>query len=104
MRDVRSKSYFEQMKGRGTRVLDKDDLQRVTPDAAENKSRFIIVDAVGVTTSKKSDTRPLERKPSVSLNELMKFVSYYPAECTDEQFRAQGIYRKGGNDAIKGSG
>ena len=75
MRDVRSKSYFEQMKGRGTRVLNKDDLQRVTPDVKENKSRFIIVDAVGVTTSKKSDTRPLERKPSVSLNELMKFVS-----------------------------
>jgi len=27
MRDVRSKNYFEQMKGRGTRTLGKDDLQ-----------------------------------------------------------------------------
>lgn len=75
MRDVRSKSYFEQMKGRGTRTLCKDDLQAVTPDATENKSKFIIVDAVGVTKSKKSETRPLERKPSVSLNELMTMVS-----------------------------
>ena len=75
MRDVRSRSYYEQMKGRGTRTLCKDDLQQVTPDATENKSRFVIVDAVGVTTSKKTETRPLERKPSVSLNELMKMVS-----------------------------
>ena len=28
MRDVRSKNYFEQMKGRGTRTLNKDDLQK----------------------------------------------------------------------------
>ena len=64
MRDVRSKNYFEQMKGRGTRVLSKEDLQKVTPSATENKDHFVIVDAVGVTKSKKSDTRPLERKPS----------------------------------------
>ena len=75
MRDVRSKSYFEQMKGRGTRTLSKDDLQKVTPDATENKDKFIIVDAVGVTVSKKSDTRPLERKPTVSMKELMQRVA-----------------------------
>lgn len=71
MRDVRSKNYFEQMKGRGTRTLGVDDLQKVTPSATENKDHFVIVDAVGVTKSKKSDTRPLERKPSVSMKELM---------------------------------
>ena len=71
MRDVRSKNYFEQMKGRGTRTLGKDDLQKVTPSATENKDHFVIVDAVGVTKSVKSDTRPLERKPSVSMKELM---------------------------------
>lgn len=71
MRDVRSKNYFEQMKGRGTRVLSKEDLQKVTPSATENKDHFVIVDAVGVTKSKKSDTRPLERKPTVSMKELM---------------------------------
>ena len=75
MRDVRSKNYFEQMKGRGTRVLSKDDLQKVTPSASENKDRFIIVDAVGVTKSTKSDTRPLEYKPSVSLKDLMMNVA-----------------------------
>ena len=71
MRDVRSKNYFEQMKGRGTRTLGKDDLQKVTPSATENKDHFVIVDAVGVTKSRKTDTRPLERKPSVSMKELM---------------------------------
>ena len=75
MRDVRSKNYFEQMKGRGTRTLGKDDLQKVTPSATENKDHFVIVDAVGVTKSKKSDTRTLERKPTVSLKELMMNVA-----------------------------
>lgn len=75
MRDVRSKNYFEQMKGRGTRVLSRDELQKVTPSATENKDHFVIVDAVGVTKSKKSDTRPLERKPTVSLKELMLNVA-----------------------------
>ena len=75
MRDVRSKNYFEQMKGRGTRTLSKDDLQKVTPSATENKDHFVIVDAVGVTKSKKTDTRPLERKPSVSMKDLMLCVA-----------------------------
>ncbi len=75
MRDVRSKNYFEQMKGRGTRVLDKEDLQKVTPSATENKDHFVIVDAVGVTKSQKSDTRSLERKPTVSMKELMMNVA-----------------------------
>ena len=75
MRDVRSKNYFEQMKGRGTRTLGKDDLQKVTPSATENKDHFVIVDAVGVTKSKKSDTRTLERKPTVSMKELMMNVA-----------------------------
>ena len=75
MRDVRSKNYFEQMKGRGTRTLCKDDLQKVTPSAKGNKDHFVIIDAVGVTKSKKSDTRALERKPSVSLKELMMNVA-----------------------------
>ncbi len=71
MRDVRSRNYFEQMKGRGTRVLDKEDLRKVSPSATENKDHFVIVDAVGVTKSKKTDTRPLEHMPSVSLKQLM---------------------------------
>lgn len=75
MRDVRSKTYFEQMKGRGTRSLGKDDLQKVTRFATGNKDHFVIVDAVGVTKSKKTDTRPLESRPTVSMKELMLNVA-----------------------------
>lgn len=75
MRDVRSKNYFEQMVGRGTRTIGVDDLQKVTPSATENKDHFVIVDAVGVTKSKKSETRSLERKPTVSMKELMMNVA-----------------------------
>ena len=75
MRDVRSRNYFEQMKGRGTRVLDKEDLKKVSPSATENKDHFVIVDAVGVTKSKKTDTRSLERMPSVGLKQLMMNVT-----------------------------
>ncbi len=75
MRDVRSKNYFEQMKGRGTRTLDKEDLRKVSPSAVESKDHFVIVDAVGVTKSKKTDTRTLERKPLVSMKELMMNVA-----------------------------
>jgi type I restriction enzyme, R subunit len=35
MRDVKSRNYFEQMKGRGTRTLDADSLKKVTPSAAK---------------------------------------------------------------------
>lgn len=75
MRDVRSRNYFEQMKGRGTRTLSRDDLQKVTPSAPGNKNHFVIVDAVGVTKSRKTETRTLERKPGVSLKELMMNVA-----------------------------
>ena len=47
MRNINSASYFEQMKGRGCRVIKSDDLQSVTPDAKQ-KTHFVIVDAVGV--------------------------------------------------------
>lgn len=73
MRDVRSMGYFEQMTGRGTRVLSDDDLQKVTP-SAKCKDHFIILDAVGVTRSPKRPTVPLERKPTVSLKDLMDDV------------------------------
>ena len=74
MRDVRSRSYFEQMKGRGTRTLSEDDLRKVTPSAKSNKTHFVIVDAVGVCQSVKTDSRPLERKPGMSMRDLMMNV------------------------------
>jgi len=75
MRDVKSKNYFEQMKGRGTRTLQKDDLKKVTLSATENKTHYVIVDAVGVCKSLKTDSRPLERKPSISLKNLMMNIA-----------------------------
>lgn len=74
MRDIRSRNYFEQMKGRGTRTLGYDDLKKVSPSAHTNKSGFVIIDAVGVTKSVKTDSRPLERKKSVSLKNLLQSV------------------------------
>ncbi|QDK80725.1 DEAD/DEAH box helicase [Spirosoma sp. KCTC 42546] len=71
MRDVKSRSYFEQMKGRGTRTMPGDDLRKVTPSAVGNKTHFVLVDAVGVSKSLKTDSRPLERKPGVSLKNLL---------------------------------
>jgi type I restriction enzyme, R subunit len=60
MRDVKSRNYFEQMKGRGTRIIDLDNLKKVTPTAKTTKDHFVIVDAIGVTRSLKTDSRPLE--------------------------------------------
>ena len=75
MRSVRSRTYFEQMKGRGVRVIDDTTFQAVTPDA-QAKERFVIVDAVGVTESELVDTAPLDRKPTVPLERLLKQVSF----------------------------
>ena len=75
MRDVRSSNYFEQMKGRGTRTIQFDDLKRVSRTARHTKTHFVIVDAVGATKSKKTDSRPLERKPSASLKELLQAIA-----------------------------
>ncbi len=70
LRDVRSQLYFEQMKGRGTRTIDPDALASVTPDAG-GKTRFVLVDAVGVTESDKTDSRPMESKPTVAFDKLL---------------------------------
>jgi type I restriction enzyme R subunit len=69
MRDVRSRNYFEQMKGRGTRVIEADDLRKVTP-SAKAKTHYVIVDTVGVTKSMKTASQPLITKPGVSLKDL----------------------------------
>ena len=74
MRNVNSAGYFEQMKGRGVRVIDRDDLQSVTPDA-KAKTHFVIVDAVGVCERDKTVSPPLERKPSVSMKKLLQMAA-----------------------------
>jgi type I restriction enzyme R subunit len=74
MRNIRSLGYFEQMKGRGCRVVDPDVLQSVTPDA-RHKTHFVIVDAVGVCEDEKSATKPMDRKPSVPLDKILNLVA-----------------------------
>ncbi len=74
MRDVKSVNYFEQMKGRGTRTISNDKLQEVSA-TAKSKSHFVIVDAVGATKSKKTDSRPLERKPTIPLKDLLGAIT-----------------------------
>ena len=70
MRDVKSRNYFEQMKGRGTRTLGHDDLRKVTPSAVSAKTHYVIVDAIGVTKSLKTASSPLITKPTVPLKDL----------------------------------
>jgi len=92
MRNIRSWSYFEQMKDRGlvskrltsrnkvlkqgpgSRVIDANSLKSVTPDAA-SKTRFVIVDAVGMCKQDKNKSKPLDRQPTVSLERVLKEVS-----------------------------
>jgi type I restriction enzyme R subunit len=74
MRDIKSRVYFEQMKGRGSRVILPTDLKAVTPDAFY-KTHFMIVDAVGVCESDKTDSRPLERKRTIPFDKLITSVA-----------------------------
>jgi len=75
LRDIRSRTYFEQMKGRGTRVLTPTDLQAVSGADARAKTHFVIVDAVGVCESDKTDSRPLERQRTVPFDKLLLGVA-----------------------------
>jgi type I restriction enzyme R subunit len=75
MRDVRSKGYYEQMKGRGVRSLGYDDLKRVSNSADSAKTRFVLIDAVGVEKSLKTESRPLEKKPGVALKDLLQGIA-----------------------------
>ena len=75
MRDVRSRGYYEQMKGRGVRSLDAEGLKRVSNSADSAKTRFVLIDAVGVEQSLKTESRPLEKKPGVALKDLLLGVA-----------------------------
>ena len=75
MRSVQSRSFFEQMKGRGVRVIKDDDLRGVNPGDNVHKDRFIIVDCVGVCERDKTDSRPMDQKKSVPLETLLQAVS-----------------------------
>ena len=74
MRNVRSRNFFEQMKGRGVRTISQTDFNQVTPDA-DGKDRFVIVDAVGVTESELGESYSLDRHPTVPFDKLLDLVA-----------------------------
>ncbi len=74
MRSVKSRVLFEQMKGRGVRIIDPNELKAVTPDA-QAKTHFLIVDCVGVTESELADSQPLERQKHVPMRTLLEHVA-----------------------------
>ena len=83
MRAVKSRTFFEQMKGRGSRIISPADLQAVSGKDALAKDRYVIVDCVGVCESALSDTFSLDREPGVelekvftSLEKVMKQVAF----------------------------
>jgi type I restriction enzyme, R subunit len=96
MRDVKSKNYFDQMKGRGTRKIKDDDLIAVTPDA-KAKTHFVIIDAVGVCEHAMSDTHSLSKKPNVSFKALLDKATDKNADTGDVEslvYRLSRLNRK----------
>ena len=76
MRQVRSRGYFEQMRGRGTRIIQPDELQAVTADA-RHKTHFVLIDAVGLTEAEMIEPpRVQERKPAVPFERLLENIAY----------------------------
>ena len=70
MRSVASKNFFEQMKGRGVRIVTDTEMEQVNP-GIKRKTRYVIVDAVGVCERVQTESRPLEKKPTVSFARLL---------------------------------
>lgn len=73
MRSIKSSNYFEQMKGRAVRVMPPDALKGVTPDA-RSKTRFVLIDAVGVCAQVKSEKGPIDREPTKSLKQVLDYI------------------------------
>jgi len=75
MRSVKSRIFFDQMKGRGVRVIDDVDYRAVLP-GGKTKTHFVIVDCVRVCEEQQTDSQPLERQPKVGLKKLLGSVSF----------------------------
>ncbi len=75
MRAVKSANFFEQMKGRGTRVIDDEEFSQVTPNVPGGKTHFVLVDAVGVYESAKTDESPLEKEPAIPLKKILNDIA-----------------------------
>ncbi|MCP3919364.1 MAG: restriction endonuclease subunit R, partial [bacterium] len=79
LRTVKSRVLYEQMKGRGGRVMKSDELRSVTPDARV-KTHFVLIDCVGVSESPMNDARPLDRKKFISFKKLLQHVTHGGAD------------------------
>ena len=75
LRSVKSRSFFEQMKGRGVRIVERADLRAVNPGEHVVKDHFVIVDAVGVCERDKTDSRPMDQKKAVPFDKLLQAVA-----------------------------
>ncbi len=75
LRSVKSRSFFEQMKGRGVRIIERADLRAVNPGEHVVKDHFVIVDAVGVCERDKTDSRPMDTKKNVPFDKLLQAVA-----------------------------
>jgi type I restriction enzyme R subunit len=75
LRAVKSRTMFEQMKGRGARIVTPTELQNVTPDG-RYKDHFVIIDAIGLQPDEMQETQPLERKRNISLEKLFELVTF----------------------------
>ncbi|OBW93507.1 DEAD/DEAH box helicase [Gallibacterium salpingitidis] len=77
MRDVASEALYIQMKGRGVRTINDDQLRTVTPNA-HSKDHFFLVDAVGVTEHEKN-TKSLQNNPTnsvITLSKLLELITH----------------------------
>ena len=72
---MKSRSFFEQMKGRGVRVINPTDLQAVTPGRHRRRRTSSSWTAVGVCERDKTDTPPMDQQKAVPLDKLLQAVA-----------------------------
>jgi type I restriction enzyme R subunit len=92
MRSVASKNFFDQMKGRGVRVVSETEMENVNP-GVKRKTHFVIVDAVGVCERCKTETRPLESKPTVTFEKLLDVAAFGTSEVAAIESLANRLIR-----------
>jgi type I restriction enzyme, R subunit len=92
MRSVASKNFFEQMKGRGVRVVSDTEMEQVNP-GIKRKTRYVIVDAVGVCERVRTESRPLEKKPTVSFEKLLDAAALGTTEVASVESLAGRLIR-----------
>ncbi len=73
MRNIRSLGYFEQMKGRGCRVVDPMFCKVSHPMLAQNSLRHC--GRRWRLRGRKAATKPMDRKPSVPLDKILNLVA-----------------------------